>query len=776
MASRSPNKIFVGPTPTTLIERALLNYFGRFGTIDTLELVDMSSLPSVSSNNYLKSATGIFVRIHYYIITFSSVIPSVATDELNKEWHVIDNHLLQVRQVELRSVDAQARYPETTEAWNTTLTSLNRPESSPLNPPNPLSGNIFNVSRSIPQVSTVKSTATGITISVTPAWFEETAVTTSIRYPPIVTATSDKEVRRPFDILAKYRAVRDGQHKKQIDFVAEPFIPNVDSTETLIVVLDMLAQSKGIQTSFTSTPCTFKSSIDSAACGIVNLSTMPLFSLAEDGPLSTATFNLKLNLSYEDVTSTENTMRNFVVSFINDIAKTFSCKPDYTQDLAKKFVEEATKPFSVDLLVLSKTAPAHYPIQWEQIPSTLQLQPSDFEPSHDRDYRNCPVSDSVQQRGNRPYYRPIDWYRHALRVIDKYSDDKPWLGMNNGPGEWPVAYHGTKKEFVSPIIKGGLKAAGADFYKYKAMEEKGPQAEHGIYLATYCNKGSDSERYAASFTVKMLPGTPFKEETYKVVFQCRFNPKTFTEHDWALESNDDPLRKEIRVYKMDGVRPYGILLKKCISVDPCNLTGVWTCDDAQHNVKDAGTYFIGQFDEHVFCYGTINKNERKLIIQWGDLPLGHCRLSGKLILGISSDYKSMTKLEGSDKIFAGTDFRKTSEEYVGKFEIDTSMKWATADNEMGGCWKGDDGARYIIATFQNQIYWLAIDEAIRRSHVGVGTVNGSILTIKWGDIISDQERFHGEIECRIESPDRIIIVKCICGQFSTKELTQIRSS
>ncbi|CAF3548296.1 unnamed protein product [Rotaria socialis] len=508
-------------------------------------------------------------------------------------------------------------------------------------------------------------------------------------------------------------------------------------------------------------------------------------------------------------------MRNFVVSFINDIAKTFSCKPEYvrvfelargslttkwgfttpdqsyTQDLAKKFVEEATKPFSVDLLVLSKTVPAHYPIQWEQIPSTLQLQPSDFEPSHDRDYRNCPVSDSVQQRGNRPYYRPIGWYRHALRAINKYSNDKPWLGMNNGPGEWPVAYHGTKKESVSPIIKGGLKAAVVDHYKYKAMQEKGPQAEYGIYLATYCNKGSDSERYAASFTVKMLPGTPFKEETYKVVFQCRFNPKTFTEHDWALESNGDPLRKEIRVYKMDGVRPYGVLLKKCIPVDPCNLTGVWTCDDVQHNVKDAGTYFIGQFDEHVFwfgrkhkaswdfantSYGTINKNERKLIIQWGDLPLGHCRLSGKLILGISSDYKSMTKLEGSDKIFAGTDFRKTSEEYVGKFEIDTSMKWATADNEMSGCWKGDDGTRYIIATFQNKIYWLAIDEAIRRSHVGVGTVNGSILTIKWGDIISDQERFHGEIECRIESPDRIIIVKCICGQFSTKELTQVRSS
>jgi RNA recognition motif-containing protein len=39
MASSLPKKIFVGPTPTTLTEEALLEYFSRFGSIDGLELV-----------------------------------------------------------------------------------------------------------------------------------------------------------------------------------------------------------------------------------------------------------------------------------------------------------------------------------------------------------------------------------------------------------------------------------------------------------------------------------------------------------------------------------------------------------------------------------------------------------------------------------------------------------------------------------------------------------------------------------------------------------------
>jgi len=35
-----------------------------------------------------------------------------------------------------------------------------------------------------------------------------------------------------------------------------------------------------------------------------------------------------------------------------------------------------------------------------------------------------------------------------------------------------------------------------------------------------------------------------------------------------------------------------------------------------------------------------------------------------------------------------------------------------------------------------------------------------------------QDRFHGEIECKIVSSNKISIIKCIHGQFLTKELNK----
>jgi len=39
MASALRKKIFVGPTPTTLMEQTLITYFSRYGSIEALELV-----------------------------------------------------------------------------------------------------------------------------------------------------------------------------------------------------------------------------------------------------------------------------------------------------------------------------------------------------------------------------------------------------------------------------------------------------------------------------------------------------------------------------------------------------------------------------------------------------------------------------------------------------------------------------------------------------------------------------------------------------------------
>ncbi|CAM2729971.1 unnamed protein product [Rotaria socialis] len=550
------------------------------------------------------------VCLHFYIITFSSTVTPTSFEELSSEWHLIGNNLTQVRQVESRPIA-----------------------------PSPRSRLIQNVAQSIPRISIMKTTTTSTKISITPVWFEENKATVPIRYPPTITATLDEEVRRSFDIVAKYRAVRDVEHNRQVDFVDQPFIPSVNSTETLVVILDMLAKSMGMQTSFASKPLAHEESAYYASCGVATLATLPLLNTDGDGPLSTAIFNLNLDVSYTAVTSSENTLKEFVLSFTKDIVTVLECRPECvrvfelvhgslkvqfgltasnrkdTQNLAQKFQDQAKKHFPSSLHVLSMAKPGNYLPEWKSVLDHLRLHPDDFDPTHNRDYINIPAHDFVQQRGNRPYYRPIGWFRHALRVINKDNKNTVWLGMNNGPDEWCVAYHGTKYRNVRLILDEGLRGAMYnDGWKQVATNEVGEKANvMGTYLGTHCNKGSDNDRYAERFTVKMQSGSAVTEEHYRVVFQCRVKPKSFTEHkDPHRESFEDPLFKELRVYESDAIRLYGILLYShhYLRIPNIPRDARW----AQQCVIVAGGNGGGKYDNQLNCPGGISVDDDETIV------------------------------------------------------------------------------------------------------------------------------------------------------------------
>ena len=85
----------------------------------------------------------------------------------------------------------------------------------------------------------------------------------------------------------------------------------------------------------------------------------------------------------------------------------------------------------------------------------LKLQRSDLEPRSNRDYRGFPLT-TVEPCGGYPYHFPIGWYRHGLRVLDKYEGDQRWIGQVNGSEEWIVAYHGTQAGAASRIVDKGL--------------------------------------------------------------------------------------------------------------------------------------------------------------------------------------------------------------------------------------------------------------------------------------------------------------------------------
>jgi hypothetical protein len=226
--------------------------------------------------------------------------------------------------------------------------------------------------------------------------------------------------------------------------------------------------------------------------------------------------------------------------------------------------------------ILQYVIPTRYDYELVPVLVHLQLQKSDFEPTYNVDYSSGHPTEGC--RGGRPYYFPIPWYRHALKVEDKYPQDKLWLGMKNTPGEWAVAYHGTDDFAAKGIAHQGLlhSKVTADKFEAEAIRKAGSKADvKGIYLATHCEGGAD--RYAPTFPVKNNDG---KTTKYHMVFQCRVEPYKYTEHDGPVVT----VGKALRVFDEKAIRPYGILLKEekvpygivlervVVPSDPCILS------------------------------------------------------------------------------------------------------------------------------------------------------------------------------------------------------------
>jgi hypothetical protein len=185
--------------------------------------------------------------------------------------------------------------------------------------------------------------------------------------------------------------------------------------------------------------------------------------------------------------------------------------------------------------------------------SYFELEPTIFDPDFNFEYTtDMPTEDT---RGGLPYYLPIGWYRHALKVIDKYSDGNVWLSCDNVEGEWAVAFHGTKVEAIKGITQQGLVTSKAvrDAMKIEAIEQKGTDFDkEGFYVATHCDGGAHPV-YTKPFTIPSLRN---KSETFRVVFQCRVKPGAYTTHTSPVNEGE-----AWRFVDPDAIRPYGILVK-----------------------------------------------------------------------------------------------------------------------------------------------------------------------------------------------------------------------
>ncbi|CAF3625502.1 unnamed protein product [Rotaria sp. Silwood1] len=369
----------------------------------------------------------------------------------------------------------------------------------------------------VPVVTATSTTDQVTTLAVTPAWFEPIKLPSvdKIRLPVHYKKDFPTDVRT-YEGLATYRSMKNkGQ---PIDFVAQPFTPAVNNTETVVVILSELAHRLGARLSFTEKVFQYDDSDYRTACGVGNLGSIHSMIAAGEN-VQTAKFKLHLKLNYDDVTSSAQTLRNFTVAFINDLVANIGCKKEFVRVFSISRASsinvdcgittpefEETKRLAEQLKhALKRLSPSQqqgilqyliserYDYKWEAAPTFLQVQESDFDPRYNRDYPHA----EEEKRGGRPYYFPQGWYRHALKVENKYPNDHLWLGMNNSPGEWIVAYHGTQAGVVKSIIDTGLQhkfvtadackddaenngAANVELFRKSIFGEVGEMNDNGI--------------------------------------------------------------------------------------------------------------------------------------------------------------------------------------------------------------------------------------------------------------------------------------------------------
>lgn len=182
----------------------------------------------------------------------------------------------------------------------------------------------------------------------------------------------------------------------------------------------------------------------------------------------------------------------------------------------------------------------------------FQLNPSDFAPEFNINY--TADMGTEQMRGGLPYFLPTGWFRHALKVVDKFPEDQLWLGSTNADGEWAVGFHGTHAKAVKGIKDEGLRKTSRDIMQSEAVAQKGEDYNKpGLYIATHCTGGAHPA-YTKEFSV---PSNTGENETFCVVFQCRVKPGQFTTHLPPVK-----VGQAWRFVDSDAIRPYGILVKK----------------------------------------------------------------------------------------------------------------------------------------------------------------------------------------------------------------------
>ena len=177
-------------------------------------------------------------------------------------------------------------------------------------------------------------------------------------------------------------------------------------------------------------------------------------------------------------------------------------------------------------------------------PMPIPMDPDILDEKYNFDFTKLTSGGKEYKRGDRAYQRPYGWQRIAIKVRNKYGGDNTWLGGVKGglreesaSGEWPVSYHGTRKDAAEMIAARGFDLGQGKRFKYGK----------GIYSTP---DPKEAERYAVKFS--------WEGRSFKLMLQNRVNME-----DTKVVPNGCGCGSEYFVTAdEENIRPYGILVKE----------------------------------------------------------------------------------------------------------------------------------------------------------------------------------------------------------------------
>ena len=167
-----------------------------------------------------------------------------------------------------------------------------------------------------------------------------------------------------------------------------------------------------------------------------------------------------------------------------------------------------------------------------------------------------------EKRGGKDYDPPLGWKGIGLRVMDKYDNgDNTWIGMNNSPGEWCVAYHGVGngqpsnevKKITGNIYKSTFRPGKGQAHEFcDDAFHPGQKVGRGVYCTRTIKTAAD--KYAGISEINGIK--------YKTVLMVRVKPEAIRHCDKCLDSRA-PFDYWVVNGTTDEIRPYRILYQKC---------------------------------------------------------------------------------------------------------------------------------------------------------------------------------------------------------------------